>query len=209
MPPIRIVIADDHFVVRAGLRSLIGQEPDMTMIGEAANGSEAVEVHSRLKPDILVLDLRMPLLSGTDAIREICARDPQARILVLSSLEGDETIHTALENGAMGYVLKQNSGEQIIPALRALMAGKRWLPPEVEQKLAERERGETLSPRETEILELLSLGEANKQIAATLGIGEETVKSHVKNILGKLRVRDRTEAVTVAMRRGIIRSDQI
>ena len=206
---IRILIADDHFVVREGLRSLIRRQADMTVVGEAANGLEAVDLYFRLKPDVVILDLRMPRLSGTDVIREIRDKDPAARILILSSLSGDETIYSALQNGAMGYLLKEESGDQTIPAIRSVMEGNRWLPPEVQAKLAEHRRTESLSVREKEILELLAQGEANKQIGGTLGLSEQTVKTHVKNILAKLQVRDRTEAVTVATRRGIIRADKL
>jgi len=180
----------------------------MTMCGEASSGLETVEQYFRLRPDVLIMDLRMPQLSGTDAIREIRAKDPAARILVLSSLSGDETIHAALENGAMGYLLKENAGEQTILAIRAVMEGKQWLPSEVKQKLAERRRTEPLTNREKEILELLAQGEANKQIAGILEVSDQTVKCHVGSILGKLQARDRTEAVTIAIRRGIIRSDK-
>jgi len=206
---LRILIADDHSVVRQGLRSLICEEPDMTLVGEASNGLEAVALYFRLKPDVLVLDLRMPLLSGTDAIKQIRGRDPEARILALSSLSGDETIHAALENGAMGYLLKEDSGDETVAAIRTVMGGKRWLPPQVKAKLRERQRGETLSKREKEIVELLASGKINKEIGGTLGVSEETVRTHIKNIFGKLLVRDRTEAVMVAMRRGIIRADEI
>ena len=206
---IRILVADDHFMIREGLRSLIRFQPDMTVVGDASNGLEAVELYFRLKPDVLIMDLRMPLLSGTDAIKEIHDKDPEARILVLSSLSGDETIHSTLENGAMGYLLKANSGAQTIPAIRAVMEGKRWLPPEIKAKLAEHQRVEALSEREKAVLELLALGRVNKEIGGKLGVSEETVKTHLRNIFGKLQVHDRMEAVMVAIRRGIICSDQI
>ena len=201
---IRILITDDHFVVREGLRSILRREADFTVAGEAANGHEAAAAHATLLPDVTIMDLRMPVCGGVEAIRKIRAASPAARILVLSNFEGDEDIHAALSAGAMGYLLKHSSGDQIIPAIRSLMLGKRWIPQEVAEHLASRERGEILSDREREIVKLLVLGEANKEIASTLGITEQTVKSHVKNILAKLQVRDRTEAVTVALRRGIV-----
>ncbi len=202
--PISILITDDHFVVREGLRSILRRESDFSVVGEAANGHEAVMAHDRLHPDVTIMDLRMPVCGGVEAIRKIRAADPAARILVLSNFEGDEDIHAALAAGAMGYLLKHSSGDQVTPAIRSLMLGKRWIPQEVAGHLASRERGEILSEREREIVRLLVLGEANKEIASALGITEQTVKSHVKNILAKLQVRDRTEAVTVALRRGIV-----
>ena len=200
----KILVVDDHFVVRAGLRDILSHEPDFIVAGEAANGREAVAAHARLLPDVTVMDLRMPVCGGLEAIRLIRENSPAARILVLSSYEGDEDIHAALSAGAMGYILKHSSDDQITPAIRALLQGKRWIPLEVAGQLAARERGEILSEREREIVRLLVLGDANKQIGDTLGITELTVKSHMKNILAKLKVRDRTEAVTVALRRGIV-----
>jgi DNA-binding NarL/FixJ family response regulator/signal transduction histidine kinase len=204
MKPIRILIADDHFVVREGLRSILRREPDFEVAGEAANGEEAVRKFDELRPDLAIIDLRMPVCGGVEAIRRIRGKFPEARLLILSNSEGDEDIHAALAAGGMGYLLKHSSGDQITPAIRALVAGRTWIPPEVAGKLAARKRTESLSPRECEIVRLLVLGEANKQIGDTLGISEQTVKSHVKNILAKLQVRDRTEAVTVALRRGIV-----
>ena len=205
-PPknIRILIADDHFVVREGLRSILLREADFEVVGEAVNGLEAAKSYAKLKPDITVMDLRMPVCGGVEAIHSILSAYPDARILVLSNFDGDDDIHTALSAGAMGYLLKHSSGDQITPAIRALVKGEKWIPREVEKVLAIRERGEIISEREREIIHLLALGEANKQIAHTLGISEQTVKSHVKNILAKLQVRDRTEAVTVALRRGLV-----
>lgn len=201
---IRILITDDHFVVREGLRSILRREADFTVVGEATNGNEAITAHADLLPDVTIMDLGMPVCGGVEAIQKIRAANPAARILVLSNFEGDEDIHAALSAGAMGYLLKHSSGDQIIPAIRSLMLGKSWLPKEVEASLASRERGGILSDRERELVKLLVLGEANKEIATALGITEQTVKSHIKNILAKLNVRDRTEAVTVALRRGIV-----
>lgn len=202
--PIRILVVDDHFVVREGLRSIVEREADMTLVAEAANGVQAVEMYERLRPDVTVMDLRMPVQGGVEAIRLIKQKDGEARIIVLSSFSGDEDVHAALNAGAMGYLLKHSSGDQIVPAIHALMTGQKWIPPEVAGHLTSRKRGEVLTTREREIVERLALGEANKQIGNAIGITEETVKSHVKNILAKLQVRDRTEAVTVALRRGII-----
>ena len=207
--PIHILIVDDHFVVREGLISIIRRETGLAVIGESSNGLEAAEAYDRLRPDVTIMDLRMPVLGGVEAIALIRSNHPGARILVLSNFEGDEDIHAALDAGAMGYLLKHSSGNQIVPAIHALMAGETWIPVEVAAQLAHRERSEILSPREREIVRLLVLGEANKQIAGALGITEQTVKSHVKNILAKLQVRDRTEAVTVALRRGIVHLPEV
>lgn len=202
--PIKILVVDDHFVVREGLRSLIRREPGMIVIAEAVNGEEGVEMYERLQPHVVIMDLRMPVMGGIEAIRAIRSNSPEARILVLTSFEGDEDIHAAFDAGASGYLLKHSSGDQVVPAVHALMKDQPWIPPEVESHLAARQRSEILSPREREIVRHLALGEANKEIGASIGISEQTVKSHVKNILAKLHVRDRTEAVTVALRRGII-----
>lgn len=204
MEKTHILIADDHFVVREGLISIIRKEPEMAVVGECANGAEAVEAYARLRPDITIMDLRMPVMDGVEAIRVIRKCDPGARILVLSNFDGDEDIHAALEAGAMGYLLKHASGNQIVPAIQALMEGRHWIPTEVAERLNRREATESLSIRERGILTLMVLGEANKQIGDALGISEHTVKSHVKSILAKLQARDRTEAVTVALRRGIV-----
>ena len=204
MPPIRIVVVDDHYVVREGLRSLIERQADFVFSGQATNGAEAIEVHRELKPDVIIIDLGLPVLSGVEAIRAIHKSTPEARILVLSNFEGDEDIHNSFAAGASGYILKHRSGEQIVPAIRALMEGKGWIPAEIAQQLQVRKFAETLTLREREIVLCIAKGEANKQISTSLGITEETVKSHVKNVLAKLQAKDRTEAVTLALRRGII-----
>lgn len=207
--PIKVLVVDDHFVVREGLRSLIRREPGMIVIAEASNGEEGADMHERLQPHVTIMDLRMPVLGGVEATRLIRSRSPEAKVLVLTSFEGDEDIYAAFDAGASGYLLKHSSGDQVVPAIHALMRGETWIPPEVESHLAARQRGEVLSTREREIVRHLALGEANKEIAASIGISEQTVKSHVKNILGKLQVRDRTEAVTVALRRGIIHLPEV
>ena len=204
MNPIRIVVVDDHFIVREGLRSLIERQPDFIFAGQAANGAEAIQVHEALKPDIMIIDLGLPVLSGVEAIRAIRDATPDARILVLSNFEGDEDIHASFEAGASGYILKHRSGEQIVPAIRALMEGKQWIPEEIARQLKARKFVETLTLREREIVLCIAKGEANKQISTSLGISEGTVKSHVKNVLAKLQAKDRTEAVTLALKRGIV-----
>lgn len=203
-PPFRLLIADDHFVVREGLRAIFSRVPGFIMAGEAENGIEAVEKFASLRPDITMMDLRMPLRGGVEAIRFIRRMDSDARILVLSNFEGDEDIAAALDAGAMGYILKHGGGDKIVPAIHAIMEGRKWIPREVADHLTARKRSESLTAREGEILHLMALGEDNKEIAARIGVSRETVKSHVKSILGKLQVHNRTEAVTVALRRGII-----
>ena len=201
---IRIVIADDHFLVRMGLIALVNMEPDMEVVGEAGDGTQALEIFEKLKPDLALMDLRMPGKDGIQATLEIRNKFPDARILMLTTYDGDEDIHKALQAGAQGYVLKNSTRETLIPALRTVAAGQRWIPKDIASRLASRKTFEELTPREIEVLQKLARGLANKEIADTLGISEHTVKGHLKNILAKLRVADRTEAVTTAILRGII-----
>lgn len=202
---IKILVADDHSIVRAGIKALLGTEPDFKVIGEAENGAKAVSMFQELRPDIALLDLRMPVKDGLVATREIRAAQPDAKILILSRFQGDEEIYAALEAGARGYVLKNSPGEELVPALRAVHRGERWIPREVGSKLAGRSAMEKLTDREIDVLQRLVSGDSNKELADKMGITEHTVKAHLKNIIGKLQVRDRTEAVTVGLRRGIIR----
>jgi DNA-binding NarL/FixJ family response regulator len=201
---IRILIADDHFIVRMGLTALVNMEPDMEVIGEAANGAQAVDIFGKLNPDLVLMDLRMPVKDGIEATAEIRNKFPTARILMLTTYDGDEDIHKALQAGAQGYVLKNSTAEALIPALRAVAAGQQWIPKDIASRLVSRKSFEELTPRELQVLHQLAKGLANKGIADTLNISEHTVKDHLKSILGKLRVADRTEAVTTAIQRGII-----
>lgn len=201
---IRIVIADDHFLVRMGLIALVNIEPDMQVVGEAADGAQVVSVFEMLQPELVLMDLRMPVKDGIQATMEIRSRSPEARILMLTTYDGDEDIHRALQAGAQGYVLKNSTREMLIPALRAVAAGQRWIPKDVASRLASRQAFAELTPRELEVLRELAKGLANKEIADTLHISEHTVKDHLKCILNKLRAADRTEAVTTAIQRGII-----
>jgi DNA-binding NarL/FixJ family response regulator len=201
---IRVLVADDHFVVRMGLIGLVKTEPDMEVIAEAADGGQAVERFAQCRPDLVLMDLRMPVKDGIQATAEIRSRFPAARVLMLTTFDGDDDIHKALEAGAQGYALKNSTGETLIPAVRAVAAGQRWIPQDVATRLAFRKTYEELTAREVEVLHELAKGLANKQIADVLSISEHTVKDHLKNILGKLRVADRTEAVTAAIQRGII-----
>lgn len=201
---VRIMIVDDHFIVRTGLRSLISTESDLAVVGEAADGADALVQFAALQPDLTLMDLRLPDKTGHEVTREIRTRQPEARILMLSAFEGDVDIHTALEAGAAGYVLKSVTGEELIPAIHAVAAGRRWIPHEIAARLKQRSSFEDLTLRELEVLTQLARGLANKEIADTLGISEYTTKGHLKNILAKLRVADRTQAVIAAVQRGII-----
>ena len=203
-PKIKILVADDHFVVRMGLTALVNTESDFEVVGEAADGKQAVEGFEKHKPDLVLMDLRMPVKDGIRATAEIRAKHPNARVLMLTTFDGDTDIHRAMEAGAQGYVLKNSTGDKLIPALRAVAAGQRWIPKEIATRLASRNMFEDLTPRELQVLEQMAKGLANKEIADVLNITGHTVKDHLKSILGKLHVADRTEAVTVALQRGII-----
>ena len=204
-PAVRILVVDDHFIVRMGLIALINTEPDLAVIGETDDGDQAIALFEKLKPDLVLMDVRMPRRSGTEATRHIRQMAPAARVLMLSAFDGDADIHTALEAGAHGYVLKSATGEDLIPAIRAVAAGKRWIPREVATRLKSRNSYEELTAREIDVLNQLARGLANKEIADALKISEYTTKDHLKSILAKLRVADRTQAVTAALSRGIIR----
>jgi DNA-binding NarL/FixJ family response regulator len=201
---IRVFCVDDHPIVREGIAAIINLQPDMTLAGAAATGGEALERYFELRPDVALVDLQLPDMSGFDLIKKIRDRAPNARIIVLSSHEGDVDIQRALEAGAQGYVAKGIVRGELLETIRSVHVGKRRLPAAVAQKLAEHMADETISPRELEVLSLMAGGKRNKEIAGELSIAEDTVKMHVRNILSKLQVNDRTEAVTSALRRGII-----
>lgn len=202
--PIGVLIADDHTVVREGLVSLISRKPDMAVVGEAGNGREAIELWRKHRPDVTLLDLRMPELDGVSAIKQIREHDPNARIIVLTTFDGDEDIFRAIQAGAKGYLLKDVPREALMDAIRRVHAGETCVPVHLAAKLAERVSGETLSPREIDVLKLMAQGKSNKEIGAALFISEGTVKSHVKAIFAKMNVISRTEAVASATRRGLI-----
>jgi DNA-binding NarL/FixJ family response regulator len=187
-----------------GVTAIINNEPDMEVVAEAANGAQAVALFRQHQPDLVLLDSRMPLKSGVQAAQEIRQTNAAARIVMLTAFDGDEDIHKALSAGAQGYILKNSTGEQLVPALRAVAAGQEWIPAEVAGRLAKRKDFEPLTPRELEVLHELAKGLANKQIADTMSISQHTAKGYLKNILTKLHVADRTEAVTVAIQRGLI-----
>jgi two-component system NarL family response regulator len=203
---IRVLIADDHGVVREGLASMINRNrADMTVVGEASNGREALELWQQERPDITLLDLRMPELDGVDVIKEIRVRDKSARIIVLTTFDGDEDIYRAIRAGAKGYLLKDITREALLDSIRRVHLGETCVPLHLIAKLTDRVSGETLSERELEVLRLMAKGKSNKEIATTLFISEGTVKSHGKSIFAKLNVASRTEAVTEATRRGFLR----
>lgn len=202
--PIRILIADDHFVVRMGLSALIQTQPDMTVVAEAANGSQAVELFHRHNPDVVLMDIRMPVLNGIEATAAIRKVQPAARIVVLTTFDGDENIYQSLQAGALSYLLKGSLRDELLKTIRSVHAGRRYLPAAVAARLAERLPRSDLTLREFEVLSQIANGLSNREIAVALGVSEGTVKIHVNNILSKLGVSDRTQAVTTALKRGII-----
>ena len=201
---IGILVADDHFIVRMGLIALVNTEANMVIVGEASDGNQAVDLFGKHKPDLVLMDLRMPIKDGIQATLDIRAQDPDARVLMLTTFDGDTDIHRALQAGAQGYVLKSATGQELIPAIQAVASGQRWIPKEIAKRLASRKLFEELTQREVQVLQLLVKGLANKQIGDHLNISEHTVKDHLKSVFGKLQVEDRTEAVTAGIQRGII-----
>ena len=200
----RILIADDHSVVREGLVSLVKRERDMVVVAEASNGREAVELWKQHRPDVTLLDLRMPELDGVSAIKEIREFHPDAHIIVLTTFDGDEDIYRAIKAGAKGYLLKDTAREALMECIRRVHAGETCIPASLAAKLAERVSGQALSTREIEVLQRVATGKSNKEIGAELFISEGTVKTHVKSIFTKLDVVSRTEAIATATRRGLI-----
>ena len=201
------MLVDDHALMRTGVANIINQESDLYVIAEAGNGAEALEAWDRHHPDVTLLDLRMPVMEGVEAVRQIRERDPAARVIVLTTYDTDEEIARALKAGAKAYVLKDISAHALIACIHDVLAGKTYLAPAAAAKLAERVTQVQLTPRELAALRSLADGRSNKEIAAALGISERTVKTHLAHLFEKLGVTSRTEAVRVATRRGLVRFD--
>ena len=202
---IRILVAEDHTIVRDGLIAVIKQGPDMTVVADTGDGQRAVELWKQHRPDVTLMDLRMPGSDGVDAIYQIRAADPNARIIVLTTYDGDEDIYRGMRAGAKSYLLKDVRREELFQCIHEVHVGKTFLPPAIAAKLAERLPAEELTARESEVLRLLAEGKPNKIIGADLAISEVTVKSHVQSVFRKLNVLSRTEAIAVASRKGLLR----
>jgi DNA-binding NarL/FixJ family response regulator len=204
---IRVMTADDHQVVRTGISAIVENQPDMSVVAEAADGMDAVTRYEEHSPDVVLMDLRMPRLDGIEATRAILAAHPEARVVALTSYEGDADIYRALDAGACGYLIKDMVSADVVGAIRTAAAGRRVIPPSVAGRLAEFTPRVDLTQRQLEVLRLTAKGLRNRDIARVIGRTEETVKVHLKHIMSKLGVSDRTEAVTLAMQRGIIHID--
>jgi DNA-binding NarL/FixJ family response regulator len=202
--PIRILVAEDHLVARVGVGAIVNMQPDMKVVGEASNGQQAVEMYRKIRPDVVLLDMRMPIMSGVEAARAIKAEFPEAKMVALTTYGGDEDIRRALSAGVQAYLTKDVLHDELLKAIRAVYAGQKYLPAAVAAALTAQMPRPDLSAREVQVLELIVRGLANKQIAYSLNIAEHTVKNHVKNILSKLGVQDRTQAATAAIQRGIV-----
>jgi DNA-binding NarL/FixJ family response regulator len=201
---IRVLAVDDHALLRDGISALIGNQADMELVGEASNGREAIELFRQHRPDVTLMDLQMPEMGGIDALSAIRGEFPEARIIVLTTYAGDVQVFRALKAGARAFLLKGLLRKELLETIRAVHAGQRRLPPEIAAEVAEHATDDSLTPREIDVLRLIAGGNANKEIGAQLSLTEETVKGHVKNILAKLGANDRTHAVTIGLKRGII-----
>jgi DNA-binding NarL/FixJ family response regulator len=206
-PRATVLVVDDHALLRTGVANIINQEPDLRVIAEAANGLEAVEAYERYRPDVTLLDLRMPVMEGVEAVRRIRERHPNAKVIVLTTYDSDEDIARALKAGAKAYILKDIAADALIDCIHDVLAGKTYLAPAAAAKLAEGVTRVQLTPRELATLRLMADGKSNKEIATALGISERTVKTHLGHLFEKLGVTSRTEAVRVASRRGLVRLD--
>jgi DNA-binding NarL/FixJ family response regulator len=203
-PRIRVLTVDDHPLLREGIATLVNDQPDMEVVAQAATGRDGIQEFATHRPDVTLMDLRLPDMSGIDTLAAIRAESPEARILVLSTSDGDVEIQRALSAGAYGYLLKSMPPRELVDAIRQVHAGRKRIPPEVAAHIAEHLADESLTPREIEVLGLVASGNRNKEIGARLFISEETVKVHVKHVMDKLGASDRTQAVAIAIRRGII-----
>jgi two-component system NarL family response regulator len=205
-PAIRVLIADDHFVVAHGLAAVLTSQNDIAVVGTARNGEEAVKLFAKHKPDVLMLDLRMPKMDGVTVVQQLMTKHKPCRIIIMTTYSGEEEVKQCIKNGALGYLLKDTSGPDIIYAVREVSQGKRVLPKELAEKLALSLSQPTLTSRESEVLQLLAAGRSNKDIATALSIRESTIKCHVTAILTKLDALSRTEAIAIAIQRGLIKS---
>ena len=206
-PTITVLCVDDHPLVRKGIASILANEPSLKLVGEAGNGHEAVEMFRTLQPDVVLMDLRMPEMDGIEATKQIRKINPEAKIIALTSYDGDQDIYKAIEAGVRGYILKEMVHTKVIDAIHTVHSGKRLMPTEVAERLSEYFPQVALTPREIEVLKYVAKGMANKEIAHQLGTASGTVKMHVQNILAKLGASDRTHAVTIALERGILHLD--
>lgn len=202
---ITLLTADDHPMIRAGLAAVLDAEPDMRVLAEASNGEEVLEKYREFRPDVTLMDLRMPIMDGLAATKAILAEYPEAKIVVLTTYDGDEDIYRALSAGAKGYLLKDTLRTELITVVRAVQRGQRGIPPSIAARLAEHTPRVVLTPRELEVLQIVARGLSNSEVATEIGRTEGTVKVHLKNILQKLGAHDRTAAVTIALQRGFIR----
>lgn len=202
--PITVLVVDDHPLMREGIAALLTPEPDLTLVGEAADGEQAIAMHRKLRPDVTLMDLQMPRAGGIAALSAIRAEAPTARIVVLTTYAGDALARRALKAGAQAYLLKSTVRKDLTDTIRAVHRGQVRVSPEVASAMASQVGAEDLSPRELDVLGLVAAGNSNKRVALALGLSEETVKGHVKNVLGKLNARDRTHAVSLAIARGLI-----
>jgi DNA-binding NarL/FixJ family response regulator len=201
---IRILVVDDHPIMRFGIASIIGSQPDMQVVGQAGSGEEGVDLFKQLHPDLTLMDLQLPGMSGVSAIQNIRFSNSEAKVIVLTTYKGEEDIFQSLRSGAAGYLIKGISHDRLVDAIRHVYGGKKYLPAEISSKLTTRTPDAILSGREREVLALIAEGDGNKQIGKKLGLTEGTVKCHVGSILGKLQVEDRTQALIVALQRGLI-----
>jgi DNA-binding NarL/FixJ family response regulator len=205
--PIRVMLVDDHPAFRKGMAALIESEPGLEVVAQTGNGSEALELYREKQPDIVLMDLRLPGLGGVEATIAIRKEFPDARVIVLTTFDTDEDIYRAIQSGAKSYLLKDTPEDELAATIRAVHAGEPALPEKMAKRLAERQQRANLSPRETEVLQLLTKGRSNKEIAASLFLSEDTVKAHLKTLFAKLKVQDRTEAAISAIRHGIVHLD--
>ena len=201
---IRILTVDDHPLLREGIAAILGLQPDMQLVGEAEDGAQAIKIFRELRPDVTLMDLQMPILNGVDTIAQIRKEFPDARIIVLTTYAGDAQALRAMRAGAAGYLLKGALRRDLLDTIRAVHGGRRYLSPEIAQQIALHSSEDSLSEREIGVLRLVAIGKANKEIAGELSVSEDTVKAHLKSVFAKLNVGDRTQAVTLALKRGII-----